>query len=484
MVKRSKRVTSATLKNQMKLFDAIAATTAIGVSFVALPADINAQPVGSKRAESYKAAKKVMPPDLYLVYRVADRIITTNDIKRPIRVAVRNNVDCEGILGIASTSPKCQSIGLLPKIDKASNFDIWAAQVVGTMKGQANAAAYSDFGTIFLNTAMLKELTGKVEQVACVVAHELAHVTQNHSAEEREKAKELDKKTAVKVSESVRSARNSQNAYIAAMAIMGGINAGLGNSTYSTDSALNNLRVSAMLARPRIAKAALEQQPAIGQAFNEMQGLAGNFVNQAIERIQYNLRDYSLELAGFNRAQEYEADLLGTKYVATAGFNPKSCIKLWTETMNHSEDKLIEKLLPEGIKDPGKGSSSESGLSLEKIRKAAMKATMANSRLNEEKEKDKEPDYKKVPEDVLEALKSHPDNLSRAAAIKKYLATLNSRSLAARGKSKLNTVFVRNWSYDEDSESTVISDSFTSPDRAGSRENGITGIDVDASLGF
>ena len=454
----------------------------LSLLFAVLPTNIYAQTVKEKRAESYREAKEVMPPDLYLVYRVADRIITTNDIKRPIRVAVRNNVDCEGILGIASNSQKCQSIGLLPKIDKASNFDIWAAQVVGTMKGQANAAAYSDFGTIFLNTAMLKELTGKVDQVACVVAHELAHVTQNHSAEEREKAKELDQKTAVKVSESVKSARNSQNAYIAAMAIMGGINAGLGNSTYSTDSALNNLRVSAMLARPRIAKAALDLQPAIGQAFNEMQGLAENFANQAIERIQYNLRDYSLELAGFNRAQEYEADLLGTKYVATAGFNPKGCIKLWTETMNHSEDKLIEKLLPEGVEDPGKGSSSESGLSLEEIRKAAMNATLA--KFNKDKENDKEPDYKRVPEDVLEALKSHPDNLSRAAAIKKYLTTLNSNSLAARGKSKLNTVFVRNWSYDEDSESTVISDSFTSPDKAGSKENGITGIDVDASLGF
>lgn len=453
----------------------------LSLLFAVLPTNIYAQTVKEKRAESYREAKEVMPPDLYLVYRVADRIITTNDIKRPIRVAVRNNVDCEGILGIASNSQKCQSIGLLPKIDKASNFDIWAAQVVGTMKGQANAAAYSDFGTIFLNTAMLKELTGKVDQVACVVAHELAHVTQNHSAEERE-SEGIRQKTAVNVSESVRSARNSQNAYIAAMAIMGGINAGLGNSTYSTDSALNNLRVSAMLARPRIAKAALDLQPAIGQAFNEMQGLAENFANQAIERIQYNLRDYSLELAGFNRAQEYEADLLGTKYVATAGFNPKGCIKLWTETMNHSEDKLIEKLLPEGVEDPGKGSSSESGLSLEEIRKAAMNATLA--KFNKDKENDKEPDYKRVPDDVLEALKSHPDNLSRAAAIKKYLTTLNSNSLAARGKSKLNTVFVRNWSYDEDSESTVISDSFTSPDKAGSKENGITGIDVDASLGF
>ena len=114
-----------------------------------------------------------MSPDLYLVYRVADRIITTNNIKRPIRVAVRNNVDCVGMLGLDPNSAKCQSIQLLPQIDKATNFDIWAAQVVGTMSGSANAFAMSDAGTIFLNTAMLKELTGKIDQVACVVAHEI-----------------------------------------------------------------------------------------------------------------------------------------------------------------------------------------------------------------------------------------------------------------------------------------------------------------------
>lgn len=126
-----------------------------------------------------------MSPDLYLVYRVADRIITTNNIMRPIRVAVRNNVDCTGTLGLDPRSAKCHAIQLLPQIDKATNFDIWAAQVAGTMSGSANASAYSNAGTIFLNTAMLKELTGKIDQVACVVAHELAHVTQNHGEEKK-----------------------------------------------------------------------------------------------------------------------------------------------------------------------------------------------------------------------------------------------------------------------------------------------------------
>ena len=350
-----------------------------------MPVNIQAQSVKEKRTEAYSRAKKVMPPDLYLVYRVADRIATTNNLTRPIRVAVRNNVDCEGMLGIDRDSQRCASIRLLPKIDKTTNFDIWAAQVVGTMTGDAGAFAYSQAGTIFLNS-MLKELTGKIDQVACVVGHELAHVTLNHGKKKQEKAIELDIKTAAKVSESVKAARNSQNSYIAAMAVLGGINAGLGNSTYSTDAAINNLRISAMLMRPVIMKEALKRQPAIGEAFKGMEGLAETFVSKAMERIQYNLRDYSLEFAAFSRSTETEADLLGTKYVATAGFNPKECIKVWTETLNHhSQDELIAKLLPEGVEDPGKGSSPDSGRSLEEIRKAAMESTLANSKVEKKK---------------------------------------------------------------------------------------------------
>ena len=286
-----------------------------------------ANTVKEKRAEAYKEAKSVMSPDLYLVYRVADRIITTNEIKRSIRVAVRSNVDCEGMLGIESNSAKCQSIGLLPKFDKATNFDIWAAQVVGTMSGQANAMALSNSGTIFLNVAMLKELTGKIDQVACVVAHELAHITQNHSNEKKKKQLELDSKTALKVSESVASAWGRQNAYVATMAVLGGFSAAAGGSTYSAENALNNLRLSALLTRPAIAKAALSQSRRVGEAMNEMQGLSENFANHAMKRISFNLRDHSLEYYGFSRQLEYEADLLGVDYAATAGFNPKECKK-------------------------------------------------------------------------------------------------------------------------------------------------------------
>ena len=79
---------------------------------------------------------------------------------------------------------QCSANALLPDIDQSTNFDIWASQVINTMAGQANAFAMSDNGTLIVNKGLLKELMGRPEQLACVISHELAHITQNHSEEE------------------------------------------------------------------------------------------------------------------------------------------------------------------------------------------------------------------------------------------------------------------------------------------------------------
>ena len=122
-------------------------------------------------------------------------------------------------------------------------------------------------------------------------------------------------------------------------------------------------------------------------------------------------------------------------------------------------------------------------MTLEEIRKAAMQSTVDAAKY--EKDEKDEDDYKKVPEDVLASLKSHPDGKSRASAIREHILQRSKLSrLKRQGLSRMNTVFVRNWSYDEDSDSVVVSDSFTRPEKAGSKDSGITGIDVDASLGF
>ena len=446
-----------------------------------------AQTVKEQKAFSYNRAKEIMSPDLYLVFRVADRIITTNEIKRPIRVAVRNNVDCVGMLGLNPNSAKCAAIELLPQIDKATNFEIWAAQVVGTMNGQANAFAYSGAGTIYLNIAMLKELTGKIDQVACVVGHELAHVTQNHGADKFQKQKELDIKTSLKISDSVQKGRNSQNAYIMTMAILGGVSAGLGGDSSAATNAINNLGISAMLLKPEIAAMALEYSEKISEAINGMKGLAPNFAAGPIKAIDYHMRNHSLEFAGFSRTLEYEADLLGLDYVAVAGFNTNECKKLWTETMNHNQNKLIKRLLPEGTEDPGvaktSGSGKYDGKTLEEIQKEAFEKTIANKKDGSEK---KEDELEKVPDDVMESLKSHhPDGLSRASAIDKRLRnTARFSNLTRQGKARLSSVFVRDWNYDEQSDSVIISDTFVNPKQAGSIETGTTGIDVDKSLDF
>ena len=110
-----------------------------------------------------------------------------------------------------------------------------------------------------------------------------------------------------------------------------------------------------------------------------------------------------------------------------------------------------------------------------------------------DKEKDKEkerPDRKlesdKVPDEVMEQLaSSHPDGISRAAAIDKFLSNKNNISKAERkGAARLNTIYIRNWSYDEQSDSVLISSEMVRPEKAGLKDNGTTGIDIDLELGF
>ena len=100
--------------------------------------------IGNTKSTAYKRAKKIMNHDLYLTYRITERILEANNIKRPIRIAVRKGADCSGTLGIDPNSSKCWSAQVLPDIDKITNFDIWASQVISTMTGNVKAFANSD----------------------------------------------------------------------------------------------------------------------------------------------------------------------------------------------------------------------------------------------------------------------------------------------------------------------------------------------------
>lgn len=461
---------------------------------------LNASPVqasASEKEKAYQRAKDIMPPDLYLVYRIADRITTANQIKRPVRVAVRRGVDCRATLGIDPQGAKCQALNLLPDVDKATSFDIWAAQVVETMRGSPNAFAHSDAGMMYVNIAMLKETAGKPHQLACVIGHELAHITQNHSEEKLKARAAFDAAAASKISRAVKNAHNAQNAERTFALIVSGVAAGFsGNnsSLYQTQYAIALQNMSAALQAPAIAQEALKHSPEIGEAIGAMQGLSEAYVKRTVPDIRNYLRDSSLSLMGVSRALEYEADLLGLEYVVAAGFNGGECAKFWAETKPHNQDKLIERLLPAGVVDPGVSVDRVSvEQQMQAARMAQEEAQNANSCRGTARECARESgnvsrrrESDQIPPEVLERLmSSHPSDPDRAKALSNHTSQKSlMMNLTAKGKSALASSYVRGWTYDAQSESVIIHDKMVHPKDAGAEKLGTTGIDIDKMLGF
>ena len=162
----------------------------------------------------------------------------------------------------------------MPDIDKITNFDIWASQVVNTMTGNANAFANSDSGFLFLNKALLKNVMGRPEQLACIISHELAHITQNHTEEKRKARFKYDSIAASRISERIVKLRKRQqgNNFMAAM-IAGISDSYTGTNTsvnqLSNRIALNNL-ASQMLA-PKIIEKDMKYKPLISKSINKIQ---------------------------------------------------------------------------------------------------------------------------------------------------------------------------------------------------------------------
>ena len=452
--------------------------------------------INNSKSAAYKRAKKIMNPDLYLTYRITERIVEANNIKRPIRVAVRKGVDCSGALGLDPSSNKCIAAQLLPDIDKTTNFDIWASQVINTMSGQANALASSDSGVLLVNKPLLKELMGRPEQLACVISHELAHITQNHNDEKRKARLKYDSVAATRISQKIENLKNTQaSAYVVA-AIFGGI----ADSYSGTNSSLNQLsnqiafnNLASQMLAPQITEKAMEYSPVIAESINQMQGLSPEYMKQGFSYIDSYLRDAALSLTAFGRGLEYEADLLGTQYAATAGFNEKSCLKLWTETMPHDTDKIVARLLPQGVPDPGKKKpeifiNKEKKSDLNKKYKGHRKCSSGewgerHPKCRSIAKTKSRKDDKRISEETLEILSTHPSDERRAKAIREHIENkdLFNKFRAIGNKNKLKNT-MRDWSYDKDSDSLVISDIEKDPNLIGLEETGTTGINIDKFL--
>ena len=475
---------------------------------------------GQSKASSYARAKKLMDPDLYLVYRIADRIITSNNLKRPIRFSVSSGSSC--LSSAISRQSKtisgldCSLVNLLPDIDKSTNFEIWAARTVGDMIGTKQAYAYSDAGFVSINRPMLKDLIGKPDNIACVLAHEIAHVTQDHAVEKRKILGKYENIAAQKITDSAREAHKKMKASLGLQAALAGFSSG-----YTGDSsALNNFNnrlmmenLTAQLRAPQIAKEAMKYSPVIGAAINETQGLNSYHLDKTFNDIDNYMRDVNLAVMAHSRAKEYEADLLGLEYLVAAGFKSEGCIEMWTEIMPHNQDKIIQRLLPEGTPDPGKEpnvfdfevaskkeeeSSKCTGPTLKckkrnrpenkwkgkgdvgktptKSEKQSRKTTKANK---------KSKSYPIPPEIIKLLTNTHPTNESRAVVLENHL---KNKTLFARltkfGERNRSDKAMRYWKFDENTNTVIVSSQKTKASKAGKEEYGLTGIDIDEVLGF
>ena len=470
---------------------------------------------GQSKESAYARAKTLMDPDLYLVYRLADRIITSNNLKRPIRFSVSTDA-CRGAGKAIIAGLSCDRVGLLPDIDKSTNFEIWAARTVGDMLGEKNAWAYSDAGFVAIPRPLLKDLIGKTNSLACIMAHEIAHVTQDHAAEDRKVLEKYEYIAAQKITNSAKAAHKAMQASLGMQAALAGFSSGLSGDS----SALNNFNnrlmmenLTAQLRAPQIAKEAMKYSPVIGAAVSETQGLNSYHLERTFSDIDNYLRDVELAVQAYSRAKEYEADLLGLEYLVAAGFKSEGCIEMWTEIMPHNQDRIIQRLLPEGTPDPGKEpnvfdfeveskkeeeSSGCTGptLKCKKRNRGENKwkgKTHVGKDLNAGEKrrrktstgKNKSNSYP-VPPEIMKLLRrTHPTHESRAVVLENHL---KNKTLFARltkfGEMNRSDKAMRYWKFDENTNTVIVSNQKTKPSKAGKEEYGITGIDIDKELGF
>lgn len=120
----------------------------------------------------YEKAKRELPPDVYVMYRIIDRLARANRLdQNPWRVAV-------------------------------------------IQKYEVNAFA-SELNYIALYTGILDQVAGDADAIACIVAHEMAHHTQRHQAigpvEEAKLKEQIVKEAEQEVNREIEDAKADSN---------------------------------------------------------------------------------------------------------------------------------------------------------------------------------------------------------------------------------------------------------------------------------
>ena len=160
--------------------------------------------------------------------------------------------------------------------------------------------------------------------------------------------------------------------------------------------------------------------------------------------------------------------------------------------MPHDTDKIIARLLPQGVADPGKKKPEifinkqkpellEDKECKNKIKVNKNKRLQTKCRLIAKKRKAK--DRERISEQTLEILSTHPSDERRAKAIGEHIQNIELfNKYRATGKKNRLKNTMRDWSYDKESDSLVISDIEKDPKLVGLEKTGTSGINIDNFL--
>lgn len=296
--------------------------------------------------QTYQRAKAELPEPLYPYYRLLDRIISSNrTISQQATIGLRSldEASCRQMLGDAGV---CAVATELPDVNKQDHFLIWALQVAGSTAGAPNAFAQSSNNRIIINKALDQVFSSDLEAKACVVAHEVAHLQEDHSKQMKKALAGWNSEAAGKIQSAVRNAHSakSNNQFWSALAMVAnaasaGYSASMGDTSAAAQATNSNQLLAARQQSDQIMgqnmmaqvyKMAQGEAPEVFQALKGMDGLPASLVSRTLKDVNVYLSDVSTQAFALSRQQELEADRLAVGYLSKAGINPEGCLRVVT----------------------------------------------------------------------------------------------------------------------------------------------------------
>lgn len=306
---------------------------------------LQAGSAGKAPAEKpYEQAKKQLPEPLYPYYRLLDRIMGANpSVTQRASIAIRS-IDANSCRQMLGESSICSIASQLPDVSKDDHFAMWALQTAGAASGSLNASAESRNNQIIINKALDDNLSNDLEAKACVVAHEIAHIQQDHTKAMFKARDEWNTEAADRISSAIQNAKKakaSKNFWntlaIAASAANAGYQQGMGNyysaanaqreserlvANQQADNAAGGMAFNALLDQAK------GQAPQVFGALKQMEGLPASLVNRTMKDVNSYLAEVNDRSSALSRQQEIEADTAAVQYLAQAGINPQGCLRV------------------------------------------------------------------------------------------------------------------------------------------------------------